>query len=139
MNYQIFSALLGSALGAMILLLVRRDHLQLGHAAFWLALAAGSVIFGLVPALSDRIATAVGIGYGPTLVILIALAALVLKGLQADMLTSRLERNLRRLNQRVALLEAELHDLNPARQTGSARGRDSRSGSTATAPSHPPP
>ncbi|MCB1886631.1 MAG: DUF2304 domain-containing protein [Rhodocyclaceae bacterium] len=124
MNYQIFSALLGTALGVVILLLVRRDHLQLGHAMFWLVLAAGSVIFGLAPALSDRIATAFGISYGPTLVILIALAALIVKGLQADMLTSRLERNIRRLNQRIALVEAEMRNDAPARSATHLRRVD---------------
>lgn len=49
MNYQISSALLGSALGITILLLVRRDHLQLAHALFWLAFAGASILFGLIP------------------------------------------------------------------------------------------
>lgn len=107
-SHQLSSAILGSALGITILLLVRRDHLQLGHALFWLTFAAGSIVFGLVPAFSDHIAAALGISYGPTLVILIAVAALVIRSLQADIHSTRLERSLRRLTQKVALLEADV-------------------------------
>lgn len=107
-SYQFSSAILGSALGMTILFLVRRDHLQLGHALFWLAFAAGSIFFGLVPGISDHIANALGISYGPTLVILIAVAALVIRSLQADIQATRLERSVRRLTQKIALLESDL-------------------------------
>lgn len=108
MSYQITSTALGGALGLAILLLVRRDHLKPGLALFWLAFAAASIVFGAAPTLSDRIATALGISYGPTLVLLIALAALVLHSVQADIRATRSERELRRLTQRLAMLEADL-------------------------------
>lgn len=107
-SHQFSSAVLGIALGFAILLLVRRDHLQLGHALFWLGLAAASVVFGLFPALSDRIGNLVGISYGPTLVMLIAIAALILRTLQADIHATRLERRIRRLTQRLAILESDI-------------------------------
>lgn len=108
MPYQFSSAVLGIALGAAILVLVRRDHLQLSHALFWLGLAASSVVFGLFPSLSDRIGGALGISYGPTLVMLIAIAALIIRTLVADIHATRLERRLRRLTQRLAILESDV-------------------------------
>lgn len=123
-SHQVSSAILGTALGLTILLLVRRDHLQLGRALFWLAFAAGSIVFGLVPGFSDRIAHALGISYGPTLVILIALAALVIRSLQADIHATRLERSVRRLTQKIAVFEA---DLATSRESAAS---DSKAGNT---------
>lgn len=110
MSYHTFSAVLGCAMGLIILYLVRRDHLRLGKALFWMAFAVASIIFGAMPGASDRLAALFGIAYGPTLVILVAVAALILRALQADIQQSQMERSLRRLTQRLAMLEAELQD-----------------------------
>ncbi|MDD2768966.1 MAG: DUF2304 domain-containing protein [Methylococcus sp.] len=108
MTYQLSSAFFGSLLGLTILFLVRRDHIQLSHGLFWLAFALASIVFGVAPGFSDYIARFFGISYGPTLVLLAAVAALIIRCLQADMRATRLERNLRRLTQRIALLEADI-------------------------------
>ncbi|MCB1907697.1 MAG: DUF2304 domain-containing protein [Rhodocyclaceae bacterium] len=107
-NYHFFSATLGVALGIAILILVRRGHLHLSHAVFWLACAVTSLVVGIAPGLSDRIAALFGISYGPTLVILLALSALALRALQADIETTHQEIRIRRLTQRLAMIEADL-------------------------------
>ena len=131
MSYQVFSATLGSALAIAILFLVRRDHLQLGHALYWIAFAAASLLFGLLPGFSDRLAALLGISYGPTLVILIAVAALVLRSLQADIQSTRLERSVRRLTQRIALLDAQLSERHGGNSGESEASRNAEAESAA--------
>jgi hypothetical protein len=48
-----------------------------------------------------------GFGYPPALLLLLACVLLVVKALHADMVNTRIERDMRRLNQRLALLEAD--------------------------------
>jgi hypothetical protein len=55
--------------------------------------------------LIDRVAQLVGISYAPAALLLGAVVVLFIKALYADMMQTRLERQLRRLNQRVAMLE----------------------------------
>ena len=57
--------------------------------------------------LIDTLGGALGIAYGPTLLFLVAILVLVVKALFADIATTRLKRDIRRLNQRIAMLEAE--------------------------------
>ena len=101
------TGLLGLALAAIILLLLRRDHLYVMHGLFWVAVAAAAAILGLWPGLIDRLATFTGIFYPPALLLLAGLIVLFVKALHADMLNTRLEREVRRLNQRIAMLEAD--------------------------------
>lgn len=102
------TALLGVGLAIAILVLVRRDHLYLVHGLFWVVVAAAAAVLGAWPGLIDRLAMLVGIGYPPALVLLLANVVLLLKALHADMLNTRIERDVRRLNQRLAMLEADL-------------------------------
>ena len=106
-NLYITTGLLGVALAAIILVLLRRDHLYVMHGLFWVVVAAAAVTLGLWPRLIDRLATFTGISYPPALLLLAGLIVLFVKALHADMLNTRLEREVRRLNQRIAMLEAE--------------------------------
>jgi hypothetical protein len=107
MNLNLTTGLLGLALAALILLLLRRDHLYVMHALFWVLVAAAAAVLGLWPGLIDRLAAWTGIFYPPTLLLLGGLIVLLVKALHADMLNTRLEREVRRLNQRIAMLEAD--------------------------------
>jgi hypothetical protein len=100
------TGLMGLALAALILLLLRRDHLYVMHGLFWVVVAAAAAVLGLWPGLIDRLANFTGIFYPPALLLLIGLIVLVVKALHADILNTRLQREVRRLNQRVAMLEA---------------------------------
>lgn len=104
----ITTALMGSGLAASILYLIRRDHLHLSHGLFWMTVAFAAVLFGLWPGLIDTLARSTGIQYPPTLLLIAAIAVLFIKGLVADIALTRQARQLRRLNQHMALLEARL-------------------------------
>lgn len=110
MNYMLTSAGIGLALAACILVLVRRDHLYFGQAMFWILVAGAAVAFGLFPRLSDRLATVLGIGYGPTLVLSVGLAIAFAKALLADLAATRLQRDLHVLAQRLAVAETLLRE-----------------------------
>ncbi len=106
MTLAITTTLLGAGLAAAILYLLRQDRLQLRHGVFWLAIAGGAAVLGVWPASIDMLARVAGISYSPALLLLGAVIILLLKGLLSDIEHTRLQRDVRRLNQRVALLEA---------------------------------
>lgn len=105
--HHLTAILLGLSLSGTILYLVRRDHLQLRRAVFWLALALGVLTLGFFPRISDWLAVRLEIAYAPTLVLLLGQAILTVKLLLIDMANTRIEQDLRRLNQRLALYELE--------------------------------
>ena len=110
-SLQLTTALMGIGLAALILLLVRRDHLYLMHGLFWVLVAALAAVLGAWPGLIDRLASVAGISYPPALLLLLASVVLFIKALHSDMVNTRIERDVRRLNQRLALLEADCESL----------------------------
>ena len=67
----------------------------------------GSALFGLWPGLIDRVALVVGISYPPALLLLGAAVVLFVKALHNDIMNTRIERQVRRLNQRLAMYEVD--------------------------------
>lgn len=117
-SLQATTALMGIGLATLILYLIRRDHLYLMHGLFWVLIAGAAAVLGAWPGLIDRMARWVGFSYPPALLLLLACVVLVVKALHADMVNTRIERDVRRLNQRLALLEADIEALrNTAVQT----------------------
>jgi len=108
------TTLLGVGLAVVILYLVRRDHLYLLHGLFWVVVAVFAAVLGAWPGLIDGLAKVAGISYPPALLLLLAVVLLLIKALHADMVNTRIERDVRRLNQRLALLEAEFHAVDKA-------------------------
>ena len=108
MTYQLTSLGIGLALAVTILVLVRRAHLHGPNALWWLALAGGIVILGTWPRATDLIAPYLGVSYPPIVVILFGLALLLIKMMSMDLQCSRQEQRIRRLAQRLAMLEAQL-------------------------------
>ena len=102
---NVSTSIMGAGLALCIVYLVRRDHLHAAHALFWLVTASAALALGLWPGLIDHAAMALGISYAPALLLLCGLMVVLVKALHADILNTRLERDLRRLNQRVAMLE----------------------------------
>jgi hypothetical protein len=97
----------GVALAVAILYLVRRDHLYIRQGMFWIVAAFASLGFAIWPYLIDNLGALLGIAYPPTLLFLAAILVLVVKALFADISLTKMRRDVRRLNQRIALLEAE--------------------------------
>ena len=106
-NFQITTGLLGLGFAFVVLYLLRRDHLYILHGLFWIIVAALAVLLGLWPGLIDRIAAWVGIGYPPALLLLATVLVLLVKALHSDITQTQLERQIRRLNQRVAMMDAQ--------------------------------
>ncbi|WP_200375668.1 DUF2304 domain-containing protein [Thiocystis violacea] len=106
MTYQMTSMVIGLLLAAVILWLVRRDHLHGPYAIWWIGAAATVCILGFFPSVFDRIAVPLGVAYPPMLAIVLGFALLLVKILTMDLERSRQERQIRRLAQQLAMLEA---------------------------------
>ncbi|MEO5626894.1 MAG: DUF2304 domain-containing protein [Dokdonella sp.] len=108
---QITSAVLGIALAGAILFLVRRDHLHGPFAVWWFAVAAATFVLGVFPQVVVWLGRETGIGYAPVLPIIIGLSLVLIRLLKLDIDRSKQERNMRRLIQKLAILEQELERL----------------------------
>jgi len=97
----------GFFLAGLIFYLVRRDHIYIRQGIFWIAAALVSLGFAIWPTAIDSLGSLLGIAYPPTLLFLTAILVLVVKALLADIALTNLRRDLRRLNQRIALIEAQ--------------------------------
>jgi hypothetical protein len=106
-DYHITVLVIGFGLAAGILFLVRRDHIYIRQGMFWIGVALVTLAFAIWPRLIDVVGGALGIAYPPTLLLLVAIVVMVLKALFADIALTKVNRDVRRLNQRIALLEAE--------------------------------
>jgi hypothetical protein len=105
--YQLVVLLMGVGLAGGILYLVRRDHLYIREGVFWIAIALASLAFGSWPYLIDSLGAALEVAYPPTLLLLAAIIVLIMKALLGDIAMTKLRRDVRRLNQRIALMESE--------------------------------
>lgn len=105
---QIITAILGLILATTIIVLIRRDHLHTRHALWWLMLAMGIVILGFFPMIIDKVGFWFNIKYPPTLLFILGLSMLLLKVLSLDIQHSRQEQQIRRLIQKIAILETDL-------------------------------
>ncbi|MFN3919332.1 MAG: DUF2304 domain-containing protein [Methylohalobius sp.] len=107
-SYRLTSAIVGLAIASTILGLIARDRLHTRHAVWWFAVAFAVIVLGVFPGLIDWLGGLLGVAYPPVLILVAAIGILLVKLLLLDIEYSRQERALRRLIQRLALLEAEL-------------------------------
>ena len=108
MNAIVTTALIGILMATAILYLVRRDHLHGSYALWWLVVAAAALLLGVFPQTIDWLGRVTGIAYAPVLPIIIGLGMILLRMLKMDIDRSRSERQLRRLTQKLGILEQEL-------------------------------
>jgi hypothetical protein len=111
---QITSAILGVALAGAILFLVRRDHLHGPYAVWWFVIAAATFLLGVFPGIVVWLGHQTGIFYAPVLPIIIGLSLVLIRLLKLDVDRSKQERRIRRLTQKLAILEQELTRLGGA-------------------------
>jgi hypothetical protein len=111
MTYQLTSLVIGLVLALIILMLVRRAHLHGPHAIWWIGLAAGIILLGSWPRLTDLIAPYLGVSYPPIVAVILGFALVLVKMMDMDLQRSRQEQRIRRLAQRLALLEARMEVL----------------------------
>ena len=103
-SLQITTAMLGLGL-ALILLLLSRDHLHPLYDLFWMMAAISAGMLGFWPGSINYLARLVGTTYPPSLLLLIAVMVLLVKSLPADIVNTRIGRQVRRLNQQLAIFE----------------------------------
>lgn len=108
MTSQLTSAAIGILLAGAILYLVRRDHMHGSYALWWLAIAAAILVLGVFPPVIDWLGVVTGISYPPILPIIVGIGMILIRMLRTDIDRSRQERQLRRLAQKLAILEQEL-------------------------------
>ena len=104
-DYYLTVLVIGFGLAGVILFLVRRDHIYIRQGVFWIMVALLSTLLGVYPSLIDILGGALGVAYPPTLLFLCAIIVLIVKALLGDIALTKVRRDLRRLNQRIALLE----------------------------------
>lgn len=107
-DFYFTTATLSVGLAVSILYLVRKDHLYLRDGIFWILVALSALLLGFLPGLIDSLGSIAGIAYPPALILTLAVVVLLIKALYADLLATRTRRDLRRLNQKLALIEFEL-------------------------------
>lgn len=107
MSYRITSTLIGFGIALVILLLVRKDYIHVRHTLWWFLLSLASVIAGIFPQVVDTVAHWFGVNYPPTFFFTIAFAALLIKMLRMDIELSKQETEIKRLTQRLAILEKQ--------------------------------
>lgn len=108
---QITAAVLGIGLTAAILFLVRRDHMHGPYALWWFAVAAATFVLGVFPHVVVWLGDLTGIFYAPVLPIIVGLSLVLIRLLKLDVDRSRQERRMRRLTQKLAILEQEIERL----------------------------
>ena len=128
LDAQITAAILGIGLAGAIFYLVRRDHLHGPFAAWWLIVAAATLILGMFPSVVIGLGRLTGINYAPVLPIIIGLSMVLLRLLKLDIDRSRQERQMRRLTQKLAILEQELAQLRSAQQPARSERESERQG-----------
>jgi hypothetical protein len=107
-NYSITTATLGIVTVAAIFFLIRKHSLYVRYTVWWVVVSIGVLVFSIFPQLADKIVKFLGINYAPTLFLFCAILMLFLKTLLMDIDRSKQEVKIRRLVQRLAILEAGL-------------------------------
>lgn len=110
-TYIITTGGIGVLLALAIIWLIRKDHMHVQYSLWWMSTAASAILLGLFPGILDWIGRVLGIAYPPALLFLLAIVALLLKALLADIERSRNKGRMLRLAQRVVILEERINKL----------------------------
>ena len=113
MNYtaaNITTLVIGAILAITIFVMVRKDHLHGPFAIWWLFVAVLAIVLAALPQFVNDISHAVGIKYPPTLILVLAVSFILLKMLSQDVQRTQQEKKIRRLTQKIAMLEKGLKD-----------------------------
>ncbi len=108
LSYQWTTAIIGLIIAFVILLLIRRDILHIKRSFWWIGIAILIVIMGFFPVFIDKIGILLGVNYPPVLILTLGIGFILVKILSMDLERSQQERILRRLIQKIAILEGLL-------------------------------
>lgn len=100
--------IIGTLLSVSILYLVRKGKMHGPYATWWLLVAFCAIMLSIFPKIVDIAAAQVGITYPPTLLLVLAVSFILVRMLTMDMALTQKERKIRRLTQKMAILEDRL-------------------------------
>jgi hypothetical protein len=111
-NGQIELVAVAVSLGYLLFIarLVRRRQLREKYVMLWLAVGAATVVVSLSRGAMDRLARALGIHYGPTILFIVAIMFLMAVVAHLSWELSRLEDRTRKLAEELALLRPRQPD-----------------------------
>jgi len=105
LSYQWTTAIIGLMIALVILFLIRRDILHVKRSLWWIGIALLIVVMGFFPLPIAQFGALLGVNYPPILILTVGMGFILIKILSMDLERSRQERILRRLTQKVAMLE----------------------------------
>jgi hypothetical protein len=108
LSYQWTTAIIGLMIALVILFLIRRDILHVKRSLWWIGIAVVIVVMGFFPLPIAQFGVLLGVNYPPILILTIGMGFILIKILSMDLERSRQERMLRRLTQKIAMLEGFL-------------------------------
>ncbi|MCB1582268.1 MAG: DUF2304 domain-containing protein [Xanthomonadales bacterium] len=97
--------IIGAVLSISILYLVRKGKMHGPYATWWFLVAACAMILSIFPQIIDWAAAKVGITYPPTLLLVLAVSMILVRMLTMDLALTQKERKIRRLTQKLAMME----------------------------------
>ena len=100
-------AFIGASIAVLILFLLRRDKLHSRHALWRSIVAFFVLLLGFFPKVLDYLGKILGFSYPPMLGAILGLALLLIRVLLQDIEHTRLERQVRRLVQKIAINEID--------------------------------
>jgi hypothetical protein len=106
LSYQWTTAIIGLMIALVILFLIRRDILHVKRSLWWIGIALLIVFMGFFPLPIAQFGVLLGVNYPPILILTVGMGFILIKILSMDLERSRQERMLRRLTQKVAMLES---------------------------------
>ena len=121
---RLFAVLLGIAVLLLVLNLVRTRKLKEEFALLWLLTAVVLVLTPLFIDYLDMIAYALGIEYPPALIFLLAIISLLLILFQFSLRISRFSEQIKVMVQELALLRAQVEDLERCAEEEGERDAD---------------
>lgn len=108
---QVFVVLIGLAMLALVLNLVRRKRLREQYSLLWIFSAVVLVLSGVFIRAVDRLAHAVGIYYPPAFLFLVAILLVLVLQFHFSTVISNLREQNKSLTQELGIVSAELRDL----------------------------
>jgi hypothetical protein len=110
LSYQWTTAIIGLMIAMVIFFLIRRDILHVKRSLWWIGIALLIVFMGFFPLQIAQFGVILGVNYPPILILTVGMGLILIKILSMDLERSKQERMLRRLNQKIAMLEGFLKE-----------------------------
>lgn len=120
LSYQWTTAIIGLMIAIVILFLIRRDILHVKRSLWWIGIAIVIVVMGFFPLPIAQFGLLLGVNYPPVLILTVGMGFILIKILSMDLERSKQERMLRRLTQKIAILESYQREMNVVGQSESA-------------------